>query len=605
MVSRWNYITITAVMAVTFFLFQFTNVMLESWNHYEENTYVRDRQELPGRSDAYGADGNTAAEAERDTVIYIGDRQDRESRIVQTWAAYTKRGFRQYDTPAQVGETDWKSGDGQPEMIMVNGAGLNGETDTASLEDFAKAGISVVFCSLPEAAVIREDDSLQNLLGIDGIREEEITAQGIHLYEGFLLGGEAVYYTEDKEEWMRKQDMELTFPWYGLTEDSEVYMSGLPAQKAGQKEDGIPILWRHAYGETDIFAVNGRYMEDAAGLGILSAMAAKRNGYEIYPVVNAQNLIAVNYPGLAEENGEAVKNRYGRSMTELFQDTLWPALIAVYRQNTLGLTCMLAPQFDYEDENRPDAEQFSYYMRRLNEERAETGLSGGSVSDTPLLRKLQDDRQFIEEVLPDYRFTSFYASGLTGEEIETALQQAFLSDVRTVAAVYDGTGDVIGYQNDTVTRQCIVTDGVRHTYREDFRSRCIETALGYTSVGVDLREVAYPTQGQDALTELTSYLGWNLQQTFDGYSGFAGTTLSESDERVRSFLMLDYRQRREGNAICLNVEGSASPAWFVLRCHGEVPARVEGGSWKKLEEDVYLIEVQEKEAIVTLKTARD
>ena len=180
-----------------------------------------------------------------------------------------------------------------------------------------------------------------------------------------------------------------------------------------------------------------------------------------------------------------------------------------------------------------------------------------------------------------------------------------MSDVRTVAAVYDGTGDVIGYQNDTVTRQCIVTDGVRHTYREDFRSRCIETALGYTSVGVDLREVAYPTQGQDALTELTSYLGWNLQQTFDGYSGFAGTTLSESDERIRSFLTLDYRQRREGNAICLNVKGTASPAWFVLRCHGEVPARVEGGSWKKLEEDVYLIEVQEKEAVVTLKTARD
>lgn len=602
MVSRWNYIAITAVMAVTFFLFQFTNVMLESWNQYEENTYVRDLEELPGRDDAYGADGNGSGDMERDTVIYIGDGRSSESQIVQTWAVYTKRGFRQYDSPARFMETDWKSGEDLPEMIVVNGIELKGEADTDALEFFVQAGSSVVFCSLPETKAIREDGSLQKLLGIDRIREEATTVQGIHLHAGFLLGGEAVYYTEDEEEWERRQDMELTFPWFELTKDSEVYMSGM---KAEQEEDDIPVLWRHVYEDTDVFAVNGSYMKDAAGLGILSAMDARKDYYEIYPVVNAQNLIAVNYPGLSEENGESVRNRYGRSMTELFQDVLWPALIAVYRQNTLGLTCMLAPQFDYKDENQPGEEQFLYYMRRLNEEQAETGLSGSRVSDTPVLQKLQEDQHFFDKTLPAYRFTSLYAGGLTGEEVEAALQQEFLSDVRTIAAAYDETGDVIGYQNDTVTRQCIVTDGVQHTYRDDFRSRCIETALGYTSVGVDLSEIVYPTQERDALTELTSYLGWNLQQTFDGYSEFTGTTLAESDERIRSFLTLDYRQYREDNTIRLNVEGIASPAWFVLRCRGEAPARVEGGSWKKLEKDAYLIEVQGKEAVITLKAGRD
>ena len=40
----------TIVMFIVFFLFQFSNVALESWNHYEENSYVLDTAEIPVRS---------------------------------------------------------------------------------------------------------------------------------------------------------------------------------------------------------------------------------------------------------------------------------------------------------------------------------------------------------------------------------------------------------------------------------------------------------------------------------------------------------------------------------------------------------------------------
>ena len=49
-------------MFIVFFLFQFSNVALESWNHYEENAYMVDTSELPDRSDAYYADGSGEAE---------------------------------------------------------------------------------------------------------------------------------------------------------------------------------------------------------------------------------------------------------------------------------------------------------------------------------------------------------------------------------------------------------------------------------------------------------------------------------------------------------------------------------------------------------------
>lgn len=605
MVSRWNYIAITAVMAVVFFLFQFTNVMLESWNNYEENSYIRNTEELPTAGDAYAVESGADTEDEKDVIVYIGSEEDAAREVVRAWTAYTKKSFLTYGTVEEYDTAGWGEQAVLPQMMVINGETLSGDRETERLESYAAAGVSLVFSGLPLTPVLEQDTPLQQLLGIQDIREEQTSVNGIHLYDGFLLGGEVTYYTEDEEEYTRRQDMELEFPWYMLSKETEVYMKGTFSGAADGKEDAPPVIWRNVHEGTNVFAVNGSYLEDAAGLGLLSAMSAKTKLYDLYPVVNAQNLVAVNYPGLSEENETEVTGRYGQSSAKLFRDTVWPALIAVYRQNTMGLTCMLAPQLDYEDESWPDAEQLVYYMKRLKEERAEMGLSGCCVSDTSPERKIQNDQNFMEGVLPKYRFTSFYAGDLTETEAEAALQEDFLSDVRTVAEAYDGTGEIVGYLTEEVTKQSILTDGVRHTYYEDFRSRSIETALGYTSVMVDLSSIVYPSGESDSLTDLTSFLGWNMEHYFKGFRGFDGTTLSESDERIRRFLALDYAQYREGNSIHLKLEQMSAPVWFVLRCRGEAPDRMEGGNFQKLEKGVYLVEVREADAVLTLKAGRD
>ena len=399
--------------------------------------------------------------------------------------------------------------------------------------------------------------------------------------------------------------MELSFPWYGLVSGTQVYMDGIFSGQSADEEDVPPVIWKNTVDGIDVFAVNGGYMEDASGLGILSAMSAEMNPYELYPVINAQNLVAANYPGLSDENKEEMLSRYGKTMQELFRDTLWPAVIAAYRQNTLGLTCMLAPQFDYEDDQWPDTEQMQYYMKRLNEERAETGLSGSNVSDTPVGQKLERDQWFMEGALPDYRFSSFYAETLAPEEIELALQQEILEDVRTVVTDYDPKIDIIGYQNDSVTRQSILSDGIRQTYREDFRTRSVETALGYTCVMADLESIVYPeSEEEDVLTELTSYLNWNIRNSFDGFHEFEGTTISESDVKIRNFLALDYTQRREGQSVYLDLATSAPSSWFILRTRNERVSHVEGGNWKQIEAGVYLIEAQNKNVVITLKAGQ-
>ena len=67
-------------------------------------------------------------------------------------------------------------------------------------------------------------------------------------------------------------------------------------------------------------------MTDATGLGMLTAMLCEMQSYTVYPVVNAQNFIAANYPGMANENTAVLRQMYSQTMRGLFRDVVWPGI---------------------------------------------------------------------------------------------------------------------------------------------------------------------------------------------------------------------------------------------------------------------------------------
>lgn len=612
MISRWNYLAITTVMLVVFFMFQFTNVALESWDGYEENSYYLDREGLPGESSAYqpgtdltaGEGGADAAFSDsRSRVVYIGAAGGTEENVVSTWAVYTKQNIDSYTSFEEYKKAEKKKKNQSPEMIIINSDDIewNQKGLCGELEKYADGGADLVFCNLPDAKVIKDNARLQKLLGIEEVKSEKTEVEGIYLREGFLLGGEAVYRAEDEEERAKRQDLELTFPWYTLGKDAEVYIRGITKDILEEEEDYPAVIWSNRLGKADVFAVNGSYMEDITGLGILTAMSARSNEYELYPVVNAQNMVLINYPDFASENSKEMRARYGQSMSEMFRNIAWPSLVAAYRQNTLGLTCMLTPQYDYEDEQFPKQTELQYYMRRLREQGVEAGLSPESVSDTYIREKLTEDQRFMEKGLPDYRFSSFYAGSLTENEVEIALNEEIVEDVRTIVTDYSGENDIIGYQSEEITRQSSLSDGTVHTYRDDLRMRSVQTALGYSSVRLDMSRVAYPENEEDTLEKVVSEFSGNIGYYWDDFRGFAGTTISECDSRIRSFLALDYTDSRKEDIIHLELTGTETPVWFVLRTEGERIVRVDGGSWEQLEDSAWLIEAESADVSIELE----
>ncbi|MCI9598094.1 MAG: DUF2194 domain-containing protein [Firmicutes bacterium] len=607
MVSRRIYFTIAVIIFIIFFLFLFSVVTLEIWNDYDKNSYVKDVNQLPGKNDAYQGATQSQESAER-MAVYIGDTEGTIGNMVKAWALYSKRVLKTYASIAEFGESKdiETQGADRPKMIIIDPSGVNWDDSSAaqSLEKRVKSGMNLVFCSLPDADTIEKNPSLRRLLGIRKITAKSTTVAGTHLYGGFLLGGEMIYRTEDAKENRKKQDMDLTCPWYHLASGTRVYMKGVPKDKSIQSKDFPPIIWEKSFETASVFAVNGTYMEDVTGLGLLSAMEAKTKAYTIYPVVNAQNLIVANYPGMAAENSKEMMRRYSQSMKHVMRDIIWPTIIAAQYRNPLGLSCMMTPQFDYADKNKPDQDLFIYFMKLLNEQGAEAGISAITVSHTPIEQKLREDQAFIQRALPDYPFTSLYAGKLDQATVEDALKQDILKDARTVVKNYDGDSEILGYATDTVTEQQTVADGLKYTYRQDFRTKSLETALGYSSVLIDVTRAAYPQDNSDDTWEdIARDMGWDLEYYWKNFKAFSGTNVSDCDERIRNFLMLDYKDWQEGSTIHLKISDYQGSVWFILRAHNKKIKEIQGGDWEEIESDAFLIKARQEHVTITLKPA--
>lgn len=610
MVSRRNYLTIAMMFVILLFMFQFTGVMKEQLSEYESNEYADDTTTSFQRSDAFLAEQTSADACE---VIYVGEAGGAEESVVKTWCSYRKRTFFCSSSLALLDSLQ----DDALQVLVVDGSKVTSEEEVAVLRREAQMGVTVIFATLPQSSVIREYRDLRELLGIRAVIADEIPLAGMHLFSGFLLGGEEIYeVTELGEE--ERQDMNPSVPWYTTGAGTKTYMVGtlsdetieqtvdneIRAQYAGMEEEAaknslLPaIFWRNSVDTAKIFCVNGDYLADISAVGILDAMMGETYDYDIYPVINAQNLVIADLPAFVSENEEEMQKRYSQSAQAVYQEIVWPSLTSIASRTGAKMTCMMTPQFTYTDEEEPDGENVTYYLKRLKEEHAEAGLSADSREGIPLSEKIKQDQTFWQTYAPSYRFLSLYADGVKSIGEESALP----AEIRTVALGSGASGQALGYLNENVTLQPSTSSGIRHTFLDDFKVKCMETALGYSNITLDLYSVTYPEGDEDSWEKMSKKIAANLGTYWKAYEAFDATTLTESDVRIRRFLALDYKQQRAGNVITLSLEHREDAAWFLLRLHGEKVTEVAGGSFEEIEDGVYLILAEEDEVSVEVQT---
>lgn len=597
MISRRVFFSVTLMMVVLLFLFQFTEVIKDNWNEYEKNEYWQE-EEGTALSQSWGQPISEEAQEGQYTVFVGKAEEEGIGSIVSQWCLYTKRTLYSY--------TDLESCTGQgrdkPEVLVLDGRILE-KKDVSLLMKIAEQGTPIIFCRLPGEELLSEEKELRNLLGISELKEEKKEISGVRLFSGFLLGGEVIYEAK-KEEEQKLQDFEMTVPWYELNSGTKVYMAGTTGEAVMNKESSPPLIWRNSFQGTMVFGVNGRYMEENTGIGILSAMMSETGEYSLYPIINAQNLTIVNYPVLASENSGEMKLLYSRSQKDVMRDIIWPGIVMITEKSQFKFTCMLNTQLDYADENQPQENNLIYYLKLLKEQEGEMGISAEHGGEIMLEEKVLQDETFWDCAENSYQYGSLYISR---EEIQewADLEKPLGDNVRTVAAGYDSDGRIVGYISDNVTLQSTTSDGFRHTYRDNLRMRSLQTALGYSNIEVNMKSILWPEEADDRWELKADEFARNVTTYWKPFAKFEKTVLLESDRRIRNFLAMNYKQSRHGNCISLEVEAPDSRTWFILRTHGETVESINGGICEKLEEDAYLIETEEPKVEIYLEKERD
>ena len=177
-----------------------------------------------------------------------------------------------------------------------------------------------------------------------------------------------------------------------------------------------------------------------------------------------------------------------------------------------------------------------------------TNRSNLSIAD-----KLAMDKPFWKTYGADYKITSAYLRD--GSQKSAAALALKNEDVRTfVVADEDATSPIISYATDHITQQKVTSAGITHTFSDDLKLRSMETALGYSNITLDLLSVTYPETEQDSWEKMLRKISPNLTTFWKPFEAFTHTTLSESDQRIRRFLAIDYEQERQDDNITVRLK---------------------------------------------------
>lgn len=606
MLSRRNLMMMLTMFLVVLVLFSATAVLREYFNDYDTNHAAQEAPISPVK---------TRYPAGTPHLIYVGTPDSDVYRRVQEWAGYRKLVFHE--------ASDVRTGTVKADVygrtntyLLLEGSFLEGEPqrDTQYLEQYVKRGGRAVFCTMPTYQTIGDCDELQRLLGIQKLRGESVELQEIWLYKGFLLGGE-VCYPFDELQPPERIDMARRVPWYDISAGTKSYMVGyVPTARRlelGLSYEDLPaIIWRNSLGDGSVFAVNGDFMADEIAFGLLDAMVYESGEYALYGVVNAQNLSITGFPDLTSENEAEFQKIYAFDSQQFCRDILWPSLVAAAHKGGWKMTTFLAVKQSNETTQEPDMPSFIEYLKYYNEESVEAGMVLGRKEDPDVQSSMTEERERLTDLGLTYAFTGGFVRPENQEQVFALLNadgtMPIFSEIRTVITERDPQQPLFSWMTDQITRQSITADGYAHTYKDNLRLKSLQTAFGYSNVQADIFRVIWKQEGDASWEHMAQTLSSQIDTYWKPFSAFEKTTITESDRRVRNFL--NERITSEGVAtdtgrqITIGVEHFEKDAFLLLRTHGENLKSMEGGTWKQIEEDAYLLHLTESTASVVLQT---
>ena len=626
-ISRRNYISITVIMLVVFFMTMFSGTAKAVLSNYTQNEYADlDGADLGvASSDAYTVKEIASGDSSSDYVIYAGSDEG-TSDMLKEWCRYTRKDLMQVSDLNSIGKLN-----SLPEFVLADGSLIQDNEDVTVFANLCNTGVNIILSEVPSDGIVESSKELCGLIGVSFIRAKDINMTGIWLYDDFLLGGETMYFVEDEDDpdKIAQQDLDLNINWYALTSETTRFMRGEVEDELfdevtkdeedknyDEEEDGLkgseaykneympPVIWSKINDNNTVFVVNGDYMKNDIGLGMISAMEYQLSDYQLYSVVNAQNFSVVNFPSLTEENTEQMNKIYSRNSLVVERDLIWPGITAIALNNSLFPGCFLTAKIGNDVGNSLDTEFMDYFFRSLRESDGEAGINADADDGTDVAEELSYERSVLEEYYPDYRINSAYIGDTDDAEAMSYIDKAGFEDISVLLGDYDSQKGYLCFSENDTVRISTVNEGVSHTFSQDLLERSLETFMGYSQITADLSCLLYPEDEDDEWQNYYDKLSSYTNTYWQDFNAFTEVSVSELAKRTRSYLTTSYKVSDEGKyTVNLKIDSKSEENYFVFRTHsGDVISTVEGGTFEQIEDNAWLITTLSDEVNITYRS---
>lgn len=609
MLTRRNYFIILIMFLVVFIMFMLVDISAGYLTRREYNpqadvpvTITRDKAfsaSLLNMDNA--ADPDTAALpssfeslANNPFVVILADDPAAQNvQIMQEWCFYTRHRYKIYQELPDAAELTGCRALFFDKTVTAE--------DLPMLQSYAQAGYCMVFPSLPDYHTLQAAPDLADFFGINGFAAESLPLNGMYIFDDFFLGGDRIYALDD-DYGHTDEGVLPSIPYYTLRPGYLMFAQAIAQDASIDYKDLPGILWRTRTGNANVFVANTDVFSGKSLLGLLTAFMSQHESCFVYPVVNAQTISILDFPLLSNENTSALNALYSRTAEAIGRDVVWPSVVMILRNYQAEPSFFMAPQLDYADSSQPAKTFIPFYRQEIERLSGALGLSLHQVSSLPLSGINEQNTAFLSQAMPHYRFT---AACVTADQLaELSSSAAFappLEDITLLMSDMRADQPMLSFVNDKTVSAAFTTDGFVHETLDDLQLLAIETALGMNNQKVELSQVFYPQNNQD-WNKLS--LLWSSGDTYQKpFRFFDAVTVYGLEERIRTFLQLDYEAVFDGDTITLSLENGAAEGYFILRIFNRKILSATGGTFNQLSDTAYLLHLTEPQIQLTFSMA--
>ncbi len=484
------------------------------------------------------------------------------------------------------------------DMLVVIGNQIDSSEEINFLSQMNLIGVPIVFSGLPATEFISAQSKLADLMGVRKIVSSSQQLDAVELFSGFLLGSNMTY-----------RELMPVVPYFLLKPGYEVYMTGLldDQKKLGiRNEDLPPVIWRFSTNTGQVFIFNGDYLSRHDDVGFFYGVLANLTNNFVYPVINAQTVDFLNFPFLSSENDAEMFARYDQRSDQLVSNVVLSQVVSSLYSSDNKLSAFFSSGFDFQSLNGQvmDPEMLRMYLRVIVGQKGEMGLSGYEYSGKYGMEKLSHDVYLLNNMIPGYSVVSFSTGGMPEETYLPQLSPGgLLEKIRTVLVPLTEGDDIAGvsFLTDNAVRIPVTSNGYSHTDEEDLSMRSMETALGYSSISVDMKKLVYPESEEDDWTEMGKGWSKNAVTYWKPFKAFNRVTISEAGNAARTFLNLDYKVSSSENGVWIRINNFKNAAYFILKTNDCRIKTISHAESKPIQKGIYLIKAEDSVVSITVQ----